>query len=228
MRSKRLRPLRRRAKSIIIELGKGNYLLVHLRMSGHFHYIPKGKTIKADYQRFIMAEFKLNDGSLLTHNSIRMFGSMKLINKEQLDKEMAKLGPEPLAREFTLKKFADILSKKKRANVKTTLLDQQFIAGIGNIYAQEALYLAGIDPRKRIGELSDQEVEKLYKEIRKVLVLAIKKKGTTIESYLHIEGVGGFQKHLAVYHQEKCPRGHSLKLIKLGGRSTYYCQECQK
>ena len=153
---------------------------------------------------------------------------MKLVSKKHLDLALERLGPEPLSRKFTVGQFKKMIGRKKKANVKTMLLDQQFIAGIGNIYAQEALYHAGIDPRRKLGELSTLEVEKLYKEMRRVLVLAIKKKGTTIESYLHIEGAGGFQKHLAVYHCQKCPRGHRLKNLKLGGRSTYYCEKCQK
>ena len=223
----KVKEVRRRAKSIIIKLEKGWFLLVHLRMSGHFHYIPQGKKLEKEYQRFIVAKFELNEGSVLTHNSIRKFGSIKLMKKEQLEKALEKLGPEPLSREFTLSKFREMLRKKKRANVKTTLLDQQFIAGIGNIYAQEALYWARIDPRRKIGELTEQEAKKLYLELRKVLQLAVKKHGTTIESYLHIEGVGGFQKHLAVYHQKKCPKGHFLKKINQGGRGTYYCSKCQ-
>ena len=218
--------VKRRAKSIIIGLNN-DFLLVHLRMTGHFHYIPKGKKLEKDYEKFIVAKFELSDGSVLTHNSIRKFGSIKLINNKKLEQELSKLGPEPLSKEFTLVLFKKILSKKKRANVKTTLLDQRIIAGIGNIYAQEALYWAGIDPRRKIGELSEKEIEKLYRQLRKILELAVKYKGSTVDNYAHIDGAGGFQKLLAVYSKKKCPKRHALKKINLGGRGTNYCPKCQ-
>ena len=218
--------VRRRAKSIIIELEK-DFLLVHLRMTGHFHYIHKGKVLEPDYKRFVVARFEFSDGSVLTHNSIRKFGSIKLMNKEQIENELSKLGPEPLSKKFTLDKFKDILSKKSKANIKTTLMDQKFLAGIGNIYAIEALYWAGINPQRKIESLDNSEVTKLYKQLRKVLELAVKYHGTTVENYVHIEGTGGFQKLLAVYGKKKCPKRHSLKKINLGGRGTYYCCRCQ-
>ena len=217
--------VKRRAKSIIIELEK-DFLLVHLRMTGHFHYIPKDSELR-DYEKFIVAKFELNDGSLLTHNSIRKFGSIRLMNKEQLEQELSKLGPEPLSEKFTLDKFKDILSKKSKANIKTTLMDQKFISGVGNIYAMEALYWAGINPQRKIGSLSEKGYNELYKQLRRVLNLAIERKGSTVDNYAHIEGTGGFQKLLAVYGRERCPKRHSLKKISIGGRGTYYCSKCQ-
>ena len=189
--------VKRRAKSIIIELEK-DFLLVHLRMTGHFHYVTKGKSLNPDYQKFIVAKFQLNDNSVLTHHSIRKFGSIKLMNKKQLDLEMNKLGPEPLDKKFTVNLFKEILSKRNKANVKTTLMDQKILAGIGNIYAQEALYWTGIDPQRKIETLSEKEIEKLYHKLGEILKLAVKHHGTTVENYVHIEGTGGFQKLLTV------------------------------
>ena len=215
----------RRAKSIIIELSGKNFLLVHLRMTGHFHHIPKGKKLEKEFERFVVAKFYLSDGSFLTHNSVRKFGSIKLLNSGQLKLELSKLGPEPL--EISFKEFIEIIGKKK-GNIKTTIMDQKVIVGIGNIYAQEALYWAGIDPRRKCGGLSPAEIKKLYNQIRRILKLAIKKQGTSIDNYTHIEGSGGFQNYLAVYQSKKCPKKHLLKKIHLGGRGTYYCPKCQR
>lgn len=220
--------VKRRAKSIIIELEKEQSLLIQLRMTGHFHYVPKGKSLNPPYEKFVVARFYLSDGSLLTHSSVRRFGSVKLLNREQLERELSKLGPEPLGKELTLNRFKEMLLRKKKANIKTTLMDQKFLAGVGNIYAQEALYHARIDPRRKIGSLSDQEIQSLYNQLRRVLELAVKHHGTTVETYVHIEGSGGFQKHLVVYGRGICPKKHKLRKINLGGRGTYYCPLCQK
>ena len=181
----------RRAKSIIIELSGKNFLLVHLRMTGHFHYLPKGKELEREFEKFVVARFHLSDGSVLTHNSVRKFGSIKLLGLEGLEKEWSKLGLEPL--EISFKKFNEIISVKK-GNIKTTIMDQKVIVGIGNIYAQEALYHAGIDPKRKCGGLSPSEIKKLYNQIGKVLRLAIKYHGTTIDNYAHIEGAEQYRK----------------------------------
>jgi len=217
----------RRAKAIIIELDKKKYLLVQLRMTGHFHYYSNGKE-DPQFHKYVLVKFYLNDKSLLTHNSVRKFGGIKLINHQQLEKELAKLGPEPLSKELTLAKFKELLNKKKQANLKTALMNQKFLAGIGNIYAQEAAYHAKINPKRKIGSLNDQEISKLYTSLRHLLKKAIKHHGTTVESYVHIEGSGGFQKYLAVYQNKTCPKKHQIKKINLGGRGTYYCPKCQK
>lgn len=218
----------RRAKYILFEL-EPNFLLVHLGMTGHFHYVPKGKEAELkSCEKFIMFKFYLNDGSLLTHNSVRKFGQIKVLDKEKLQQKLSSLGVEPLGKEFTLELFIEMLAKKKKANLKTLLMDQNFIAGIGNIYAQEALYHASISPLRKGGDLSGSEIKKLYSSIRKLLEAAIEHHGTTVESYVHIEGSGGYQKYLTVYGKKQCPQGHPVKKITLGGRGTYYCSKCQE
>ena len=217
----------RRAKAIIIELEKKQYLLVRLGMTGHFHYASKGESPGSD-EKFAIAQFFLQDGSILSYTDIRKFGSLRLLNETQLRQKLAEFGPEPLGKEFTLKLFTGMLTKKKNAKIKVTLMDQNFIAGIGNIYAQEALYLAGIMPTRAIGTLTTEEIHKLHTAIQKVLAQSIKHNGTTVENYVHIEGAGGFQQYLAVYGKEKCPRGHAITKITLGGRGTSYCGKCQK
>jgi len=216
----------RRAKSIIIELELKQFLLIHLRMTGHFHYLEKSSATPPD-ERFATSKFYFQD-AVLTHSDIRRFGSIRLMNEEKLEKELAKLGVEPLSKEFTVQKLAELLGKKRKSNIKVVLMDQALVAGIGNIYAQEALYHAGISPLRKVGSLSLPEVKKLHEEIVRILELAVRNNGTTVDNYVHIEGSGGFQKYLAVYGLEKCPQGHKLIKMSLGGRGTSYCPVCQK
>jgi formamidopyrimidine-DNA glycosylase len=222
--------IKRRAKYIIISLSNGKYLLVHLGMSGLFHYMEKNKIEerKPIYSKFILASFHLDDGSLLTHNSVRKFGKFDLIDEKELEKLYASLGPEPLEKEFTVQKFAEVLHKKKKSNLKTTLMDQHVISGIGNIYAQEALYYAGINPNRKIDSLSLIEIRKLYDAIIYVLNLGLKYKGASVDDYISVEGEGSFQKHLAVYQQDHCPKKHAITKQALGGRGTSFCKVCQK
>lgn len=217
----------RRAKAIIMELGDGRFVVIRLGMTGHFHYYKSGVTLPGE-DKYIVVKFIFSDGSLLTFNDIRKFGSVRVLSLKELDILLAKMGPEPLSKEFTLAVFQNLLLEKQNANMKVTLLDQHFIAGIGNIYAQEMLYRAGIDPRRKILTLSDAEIRKLYLAMRGILKLAIEHHGTTVQDYVHIEGSGGFQRYLQVYEREKCPQGHLLKKIYLGARGTYWCQKCQK
>ena len=216
----------RRAKAIIIEFEGKKYLLIRLGMTGHFHYASKGESLGQD-EKFAIVKFFLQDGSILSYTDIRKFGSVRLLNETQLQQKLAGFGPEPLGEEFTITLFTQMLAKKKKANIKVTLMDQNFIAGIGNIYAQEALYLAGINPKRKMGTLKEKEIKKLHHTIQYVLRKSIAHNGTTVNNYVHIEGVGAFQKHLAVYGKEKCPRKHKLTKIYQGGRGTSYCSKCQ-
>lgn len=217
----------RRAKAIVIELRGMKFLLVRLGMTGHFHYAAKGQGL-GDDEKFAIVKFYLSDGSILSYTDIRKFGSVRLLDEKQLQQKLSEFGPEPLGKEFTVDLFQEMLAKKKKANIKVTLMDQNFIAGIGNIYAQEALCRAGISPKRKAGSLKKKEIKKLHHAIQKVLQQSIAHNGTTVENYVHIEGAGGFQKYLAVYGKEKCPKKHLLTKIYLGGRGTYYCTKCQK
>lgn len=217
----------RRAKYIIMELDDGQYILTHLGMTGHFHYLDKSH-IANNHERFMVSKLTFSDGSFLTHNSIRKFGHMRLVNKKQLRQVLDKHGPEPLEKNFTVPQFQALLTKKFRANIKTTLMDQSVIAGIGNIYAQEALYFAGISPLRQAGSLSAAETKALYAELRRIMQQAIKHHGTTVDNYSNLEGRGGFQNHLAVYQQERCQKKHPLEKITVGGRGTSYCPACQR
>ncbi len=221
----------RRAKYIIMELDDRHFIITHLGMTGHFHFVENSagkKRVSRGYEKYIVSKFLFSDGSFLTHNSIRKFGKMRLVDWEQLQKILSKLGAEPLDEKFTLQHFHGLLRKRSRANIKAVLMDQQAIAGVGNIYAQEALYHAGVSPLRKAGSLSAGERKSLYTELRRILLEAIRYHGTTVDNYSNLEGSGGFQDHLAVYQKERCAKNHPLKKIIVGGRGTTYCPKCQR
>ncbi len=219
--------VRRRAKYIVMELDDGHFIITHLGMTGHFHFRDR-KQAPGDCEKYMVSKFLFSDGSYLTHNSIRKFGKMRLADLQQLQKISSKLGAEPLDEKFTLPYFNELLWKRLRANIKAVLMDQQAIAGVGNIYAQEALYHAGVSPLRKAGSLSADEIRSLYSELRRILLEAIKHRGTTVDNYSNLEGRGGFQDHLAVYQKERCAKDHPLQKIVVGGRGTTYCPKCQR
>ena len=218
----RITGIKRRGKSIIFKLEQNN-LLIHLRMTGHFFHINNQDQ---SYKKYLSGLFKLNDGSFFTFNEIRRFGSVRLFSNDQLKKELSKLGPEPL--EIKNKEFIALLKNYSSSVIKTKLLDQTCIVGIGNIYAQEMLYHAGINPFKKIKDISENKLKLLHQEMQKILLLAIQNNGTTVDNYSHLTGKGDFQNFLAVYDQTICPRKHELSKVKFGGRGTSYCKVCQK
>ena len=220
-----IRSFSRRGKSIIILLNKPYSLLAHLRMTGHFYHVTNEDEEQAS-SKYRVATFYLDDGTKLTHNSIRKFGRITLMTPKQLESSLAKLGPEPLG--ITKSEFVALLDRYARAVIKSKLLDQSFLAGIGNIYAQEALYHAGIPPTAKINKISKAKKEKLFLHLQRTLNLAIENNGTTINNFSHIDGKGSFQDFLAVYQKQHCPKKHPLRKDTIGGRGTYYCPRCQQ
>lgn len=214
-----IQQISRRGKYILVHLNNNNILLTHLRMSGHFQY-------EKEPGKYTSAVFRFQDGSMLTFNEIRKFGRMTLVKEKKVSKILSSLGPEPL--ECSYLQFQSLLEKKQRSTIKTVLLDQRVLAGLGNIYAQEALYHAKIKPQRTVGTLKEKEMKKLHSAIQSTLRLAIKHCGTTIENYTSLEGSGGFQRFLAVYGQEKCSKKHVIRKVKIGGRGTWWCRRCQK
>jgi formamidopyrimidine-DNA glycosylase len=223
----------RRGKSIIFNLNNGLFLFAHLRMTGHFHFIgnrahKSSKRVGSQYKKYLVTKLFFKDDSFLTHNSIRKFGSLKLLNQKQLNQKLSKLGPEPLGKDFTKELFHQTISSFPKANLKNKLLDQSLIAGIGNIYAQEAFYHAKIHPERKVGQVSKNKLFKLHNELQEILRLSIENNGATVQDYAHIDGKGEFQHLLAVYGKYRCPKKHSLSKINICGRGTYYCPSCQK
>jgi len=232
----------RRSKLLIIKTNKNLFLLIHLKMTGQLVYSPKkGKIIAGGHpivnernlpNKFTHAIFYFKDGSVLYFNDVRKFGYVKLVDKKSLDKILENFGVEPLNREFTLEKFKEILKKRKTGKIKQVLMDQKQISGIGNIYASEALFYAGISPLCPAGKITDKEAKKLFKNIKKVLQKSIERRGTSFSDYVDGEGKkGSFVPLLKVYGRggKKCKKcGHILKKTRIGGRGTVYCAKCQK
>lgn len=231
-----------RGKLLIAALKSGQFLLVHLKMTGQLIY-QRGKDIVASGHSFRGMDWRLpnrhthiifsfRDGSRLFFNDLRQFGYMKIIDKQELKKELAKFGIEPLTKEFSLKQFRNIFSHKKTA-VKTLLMNQGFIAGLGNIYADEVCFYAKVKPNRRVQTLNVAEAERLHRGCKIILSKAVKARGTTFSDYVDADGrQGGFIKYLKVYGRkgEKCQRCRQgiIAKIKQGGRGTHYCPYCQK
>lgn len=213
----------RRGKYLILVLSSGKKIVVHLRMTGQLIY---GKRDAKNRVSFL-----LSDGKHLNLNDRRHLGEIRLVENWEKAPGIAKIGMEPLEENFTLKVFGEMLSKKK-AKIKALLMAQEFLAGIGNVYAQEALFKAGIHPERQAHRLKPDEVRSLFSEIKKVLWEAIDYRGSSLSSYVDAEGRrGSFHSRLRVYGRrgEPCVKCKTqLKFIKLAGRGTNFCPRCQK
>ncbi len=222
-------------------------LLIHLRMTGQLVFCQKNKKIKKlilgghsdrstkiNCQNLKHLRFKIifKNGDELNLNDTRRFAKVSLVSPDVLLLEKKKFGIEPLSSEFSYLNFLEIIKNKKSKNIKSFLLDQSLIAGIGNIYADEILFSSKINPIRNVGSLSKLEVADLHKNINKIIKLAVDKKGTTFSDYVDIEGKSGsFLGFLQVYGRDALPCKkckNTIKKIKLAGRGTHYCSFCQK
>ncbi len=220
--------LERRGKWLLLELDH-YYLLSHLRMEGRYVFRTQGD----DMDKHEHIAFILDTGEELRYKDTRKFGRMHLIEKEKVWNlpPLIDLGLEPWDAHLTVSYLQKKL-KQKIIPIKTSLLDQSIIAGIGNIYANEILFLSKIKPTKKSNQVKPKELEKIIQNTRQVLTDAIIKGGTTIRSYESSEGVHGrFQQNLFVHGKEGEPCrycGTTIQKITVGGRGTYYCPKCQK
>ncbi len=215
----------RRGKYIIIELERG-YILIHLRMSGQLQIVPQEQPLESH----IRVVFDLDNGCQLRFRDPRKFGRISLVADPQ--EVTAALGPEPLDDRFSLGNFRRQLANRA-GRLKPLLLNQRFLAGLGNIYADEVLFAARLHPLRKADSLTLAEQAGLYKAIRVVLGDAVKGRGTTLSDggYTDASGQAGtYQSRLAVYRRtgEPCPRCRTpIERIVLGGRSTHFCPHCQ-
>jgi formamidopyrimidine-DNA glycosylase len=214
----------RRGKFILFPLDNADTLIIHLRMSGHLAVVdPEPATDKHTH-----TIFELDNGQELHFRDTRKFGRVYLVS--ELDEVLGELGPEPLESNFTAELLANIMQGRRRI-LKPFLLDQSMIAGIGNIYADEALFYAGIHPRRRTDSLDKEDIIKLHEGIQHVLQLGIEREGASISTYLKPDGQRGeMQEDVRVFRRtgESCYEcGGSIERIVLGGRSTHLCPNCQ-
>lgn len=238
----KVKSVRRFAKVLSIDLSNGNSLVIHIKLTGQFIY--RGSNLKKvpDLSKKVVGGvpgkhthviFKLDRGSFLYYNDVRRFGWIKVIKTSEVEKSgfVGKLGPEPL-KDLTLEKFVQVVSSSSRP-IKIVLMDQEKIGGVGNIYANDALWLAKINPKKESKKLGNEEVKKLYDAIHKVLREGIKYGGSSELSFVTPDGKEGeYQNHTLTYGREGtlCERCKKAKFQKffLGGRGTYFCPVCQR
>lgn len=221
--------VRRRGKYLVVVLESGRHLLVHLRMTGNvLHPAPEG----AEHDPYVRAVVSLDNRSDVVYRDVRRFGTWELLEPGELEEYFAarRLGGEPLERSFTAKRLGRALAGR-RAPVKSALLDQRAAAGIGNIYADEALWYARVHPLTPAGELDEAEVAALRAGIRKALRLGVRRQGATLRDYRGADGErGGMQHEFRVYGREAepCERcGTPIAKTRAAGRGTWYCPTCQ-
>ena len=244
--SRKILSARRKAKYILINLSGNKTLIVHQKISGHLLYgkwkiennKPAATTegpIKSDPQnRFVRFILYLNNGYMLGLSDLRRFGKVLLVDTDKVGglTEIKKLGPEPLDKNFALKKFRELMAKK-RGVIKKVLMDPFVISGIGNIYSDEILWYAGMHPLKRAEKLNDKELAVIYKYIRFVLKKAVGALGDSEQDYRTLEGKrGNYQNKKKAYQLtgEKCQKrdGGIIKRIKINGRSAHFCPVHQR
>lgn len=244
IKGKKIIKIWRRAKNIIFDLSGGYSLLIHQKMTGHlmvgqwkqidnkWQPIKKGP-LEEKINTFLHVMFFFQSGKMLALSDVRKFAKIELWKTKDLlnSKEFNKLGPEPLEKSFTFEKFKKTLQDQK-GKVKQVLMNPEIIAGIGNIYSNEALWWAKIHPQKRVSELNLKELKLLYNAIKKVLLAGIRLGGESFSDYRNVEGKkGNFDDERKIYkrEREKCFRcGAQIKRLKFGGRSAFFCPNCQK
>ncbi|HET7555504.1 MAG TPA: bifunctional DNA-formamidopyrimidine glycosylase/DNA-(apurinic or apyrimidinic site) lyase [Gaiellaceae bacterium] len=226
----RIRAVDRRGKYLVLRFESGRALLIHLRMTGSLLHVPAGTAAGADpYRR---ATVGLDDGSQVVYRDVRRFGTWLLAEPDEVEPYLdARLGREPLAQAFTTRRLADAL-QGRRAPVKAAILDQRRLAGVGNIYADEALWRARVHPLRSAGELAEHELRALHRGIRAALNAGIARQGATLRDYRTPDGRSGRMQHeFKVYGREgePCERcGRPIEKIRAAGRGTWFCPHCQR
>ncbi|HSN77704.1 MAG TPA: bifunctional DNA-formamidopyrimidine glycosylase/DNA-(apurinic or apyrimidinic site) lyase [Anaerolineae bacterium] len=219
----------RRGKYLLFPLDNERTWIVHLRMTGQLHLVPA----QAEVERHVHAVLDLDNGQQLRYRDARKFGRFYLVDEPA--SVVGQLGPEPLSEEFTPLELFNRLQGRRTA-IKTLLLDQRVVAGLGNIYADEALFSAGLDPRRPASTLTQADCNRLHTAIRQTLATAIREGGSSLGSsaltnYRRPTGVQGrFQQRHQVYQRagHPCPVcGAPIERIRLGQRSTHFCPHCQ-
>jgi formamidopyrimidine-DNA glycosylase len=228
LRGQRVEAVLRRGKYLIVRFESGRVLLVHLRMTGSFRHAPAGSRGDDPHVRAVVT---LDDGSDVVYRDVRRFGTWLVTDVSELDDYLAaRLGREPLERGFGPKALADRLTGR-RAPLKAALLDQRTVAGIGNIYVDEALWRARLHPLRPAGDIAPDELPALVRGIRAALRMGIARQGATLRDYAQPDGRrGGMQHEFKVYGRdgEPCDRcGTPIEKTRAGGRGTWYCPTCQ-
>lgn len=217
--------VRRRGKYLIFPLSHGDFLLIHLKMTGQLLF----RRATAPPDAYAHTVFHLDRGRELRFCDARKFGRVYLVPDPE--EVVGWLGPEPLDERFTAEVLGHLLARRW-GRLKSLLLNQAFLAGVGNIYADEALFLAGLHPLRTADSLSPDEVERLHGAIQRVLRQAIAGRGSSVDRYRDASGEqGSYQEELLIFRRtgQPCPRcGGPIERIVVGGRGTHFCPTCQR
>lgn len=239
---KKIEKVSRQAKVIEIYLKNSKQiLLVHLKMTGQLVYLDKKRRVYGGHptpdwigelpSKHTRVVIDFSDGGKLFFNDMRVFGWLKLTEKEKYEETKSRVAPDVIDKHFTDEYLASVLANRKKP-VKLVLLDQEKIGGIGNIYANDALFLAKIKPDRKAASLEKKEITKLHKALVEVIEKGIKYGGASAANYVDLRGLGGsYQEHFLVYKKDGQPCkvcGSQIKKMKMGGRGTFYCEKCQK
>lgn len=222
----------RRAKYIIVTLNSNKTIIMHLGMSGSFRIVPPEEHQCSEYGKHDHLVFEMDDGTTVIYNDPRRFGFIDLWSSNDIENypRLSNIGPEPLTNAFCTETLTANLASKKTP-IKSALLDQKVVAGLGNIYVCEALFLAGISPLRLAKKISKRRMPVLVKAINNTIQAAINSGGSTLRNFSHADGtLGYFQHRFQVYDKEgqpcvKC--SSSISRIVQAGRSTFYCKKCQ-
>jgi formamidopyrimidine-DNA glycosylase len=219
----------RRGKYVVVRFESGRSLLIHLRMTGSLLHARNGALADDPYRRAVV---RLDDGSDVAYRDVRRFGTWLLLEPDELDDYLkARLGREPLDRSFTSRRMAERL-RNRRAPIKAALLDQRTLAGMGNIYADEALWRARVHPLRPAGELRDDEIARVTRGVKEALRAGVARQGATLRDYSTPDGERGRMQHeFKAYGRtgEPCDRcGTPIEKTRVAGRGTWYCPSCQQ
>ena len=229
LEGERVSALERRGKYLIVRFDSGKALLIHLRMTGSLRHAANGKLGVDPHRRAVV---KLDDGSDVAYRDVRRFGTWQLLEAGELDSYLdERLGVEPLERAFTTQRLGRQL-EGRRAPIKAALIDQRTVAGLGNIYVDEALWRAQVHPLRPAGTLDEDELARLTRAIKDALKTAVRRQGASLRDYSTPDGeLGTMQDRFRVYDREgrPCQRcGTPIDKIRTAGRGTWYCPNCQR
>ncbi len=242
IRGWKVKEIKRKSKVIEVLFEKQKEMaIIHLKMTGQLIYADGEKRVFGGHptpdwvqdlpSKHTRVIITFTDGSKLFFNDMRVFGWIKLVDKEKYEKETRSTAPDVVDKEFTFEYFFNLLKSSKKP-VKLILLDQDKIGGLGNIYVNDALFLSKIRPDRKSDTISSTEAKKLHEACIEVINLGIKYGGASASNYVQVTGLGGtYQDHFLVYKKdgEKCKVcGNIIKKMKMGGRGTFYCDNCQK
>ena len=241
LKNNKFKKIDRIGKLLIITINNNNFLLIHLKMTGQLIYLDREKIISGGHNfplinklpnKYTHAIIYFKDQSVLFYNDLRQFGYLKIVSKHELDKIKESYGIEPLKPNFKFDIFCKIFTNR-RTSLKSVLLNQKIIAGLGNIYVDEICHDSGIRPSRKANSLSKTELKKLFLSSQKIIKSAIKYRGTTFNNYRDSQGMkGNFSQKLKVYGLkdkicQTCQK-FKIKKIKISGRGTHFCPNCQK